>query len=740
MLPSDRLQGHASPPPALLALAVALLAAPPVYAAAFQARLTLPDERPAAGYAVSVVGQSTTVVCDRDGRFVIDPAPTPPFSFIASGPNGEVSAPFEVAELSAGPVEITLPPVARDSVTVVSGVAPTLETLPAGAPTVVTLEELEQRAPQRLYQALESVAGASKLGDGADSAPSLRGMARGRTLILLDGARVSAERRVGPSASFVEPESLASVEVVRGPGSVAYGSDAFGGVINAVTRDPEPGRFGARYGVEASGGALDQQAAFVAASAAAGGGHLLLEGHWRTADDAEAGDGVPIFNSSLDNMGGAARFVRDIGPGRLRLAVAVDRMEDVGKSAIDSRVNTSTYPDESSERFTASWLGTPGGGWESLESSLFYGKYHILLERDRIPPAVPQHRIESTDTDAKDASFRLVGVRELGGGRLQLGADAWSRFDLHARSGRVDFPPGSNTGNARAPIVSVDDARQLNTGVFGTWSRALASSVSLALGARADRVSAKNEGGVVGDRSQEHTPFAGNVALTFGPFAGWTTTAQVARGFRSPSLSDRYFSGPSGRGTVTGNPDLDPETSLQWDLASRWTHGRSTVALYGYHYEIDDLVERFGVGDNFAFRNRGKATLEGLELEAQTAFGARWSVDVGASWSDGETDRGAEIDDVTPPNGWSTLRWAFDRGYAFGRLTSFLAHDEPGPTEFERPGFTVLDLGGGWHISEALELRLTVRNATDKLYVAAPDSAADFAVGRSVTLAVGGKL
>ncbi|HXT21550.1 MAG TPA: TonB-dependent receptor, partial [Thermoanaerobaculia bacterium] len=729
--------------PTVFAACAFLLASAPAAAVSFSARLSLPDERPAAGYVVSVVGQPGSVLCDREGRFTLDPAPQPPFSLVASGPNGEVSAPYEIASLSTGPIEISLPPVARDSVTVVSGVAPTLDTLPASAPTVVTLEELEQRAPQRLYQALESVAGASKLGDGADSAPSLRGMARGRTLILLDGARVSAERRVGPSASFVEPESLAAVEVVRGPGSVVYGSDVFGGVINAVTRDPEPGAFGACYGVEASAGALDQQAAFVAASAAVAGGHLLLEGHWRTADDAEAGDDVPIFNSSLDGKGGAARFVRDVGPGRLRLAVAVDRMEDVGKAAIDSRVNTSSYPDESSDRFTASWLGTPGsperGGWESVESALFYGKYHILLERDRFPPAVGAHRVESTDNDAKDGSFRLVGARELGGGRLQLGADAWSRFDLHAISGRIDFNT-AGVGGPRTPIISVDDARQLTTGVFGTWSRPLASSVSLGLGARVDRVTTRNEGGVVGDRRETYTPLSGNAALTFGPYSGWTTTAQLSRGFRSPSLSDRYFSGPSGRGTVTGNPDLDPETSLQLDLASRWSHGRSTVALYAYRYEIDDLIERFGVGDNFAFRNRGQATLEGLEVEAQTAIGARWSAELGAAWSDGETDDGAEIDDITPPNGWATLRWAFDRGYAFGRVTTFLPHEEPGPTELERPGFTVLDLGGGWRFSEALELRLTVRNATDKLYVAAPDNAADFAVGRSITLALGGKL
>src|SRR6185503_6858607 len=125
----------------------------------------------------------------------------------------------------------------------------------------------------------------------------------------------------------------------------------------------------------------------------------------------------------------------------------------------------------------------------------------------------------STDNESKDASFRLVGARELAGGRLQVGADSWTRFDLHAVSGRTDFTP---TGSAvpRAPIISVDDARQLTTGLFATWARPLASSVSLGLGARADRVTTKNEGGVVGDRSQTHTPLSGNVALTFGPYSG----------------------------------------------------------------------------------------------------------------------------------------------------------------------------------------------------------------------------
>ena len=126
----------------------------------------------------------------------------------------------------------------------------------------------------------------------------------------------------------------------------------------------------------------------------------------------------------------------------------------------------------------------------------------------------------------------------------------------------------------------------------------------------------------------------------------------------------------------------------------------------------------------------------------QTAFGRRWSRRGSAPpWArTARPTAAAEIDDIAPPNGWVTLRCAFGRAFAFGRVSTFLDHDEPGPTELVRPGYTLFDLGGGWRLSDALELRLTVRNAGDKLYTAAADNAADRAPGRSVTLALSGRL
>ena len=96
---------------------------------------------------------------------------------------------------------------------------------------------------------------------------------------------------------------------------------------------------------------------------------------------------------------------------------------------------------------------------------------------------------------------------------------------------------------------------------------------------------------------------------------------QIARGFRDPMLSDRYYRGPTGRGFITGNPELEPETSLQFDAALRYVAPHFRAAAFYYHYGIDDLIERYSTDtDFFFFRNRGRARVRGFEVEAQATL------------------------------------------------------------------------------------------------------------------------
>lgn len=704
-------------------------------------RLVDSDGNPAAGYEVTVIGRPGSVRTDGEGRFKIFSVPPLPFRIVAVGPSGEVSQMIEVAEVPAGGLEVVIPSTFRDSVTVTSGVAAGIDSPPAAATLTLGQEDLEQRRPPRLADALVGVAGASRTDESSSGVPVIRGLAQGRTLILLDGARITSERRAGPSATFLDPFTLGSIEIARGPGSVSYGSDAFGGIINARSRFPEPGNPWLRFEVNGAFGAAGDQGLGLEAAGDVLGGALLGQVSYRRNDEnAEAGGGEEILDSEFEDRSGALRYLTDTRLGRVRAGFSFADVLDAGKPASDSALNRTIYPEERSRRFNLMLDSGPVGGWENVELSLFLGSYRLVLDRDRLPASPTATRLlERSDVDSNDGSVRAVAARPAFGGRVQLGYETVSRFNLEAISEQEGFDlAGQSTG--RVVSTSIEDARQIDHGLFATFERAVAPRVVLSAGLRGDRVEARNEGGFFGDRSATETAGSGHAALTFGPFSNVTTTLQVARGFRTPLLSDRYFRGPSGRGFITGNPDLEPEKSLQYDASVLWGVGRGSVAVYGYLYRIDDLIERFRPERDFFFRNRGEAEIRGVELEAQAPLGAGFHLEVAAALARGEvTEDGSPIDNIAAPGGSATLRWAAEHGFAYLRTVAYTEDDRPGPTEVFRPGFTTFDVGTGWRFTEELELRLLGRNLTDRRYRDSADEVASLARGRTWSLGLVGR-
>ncbi|HEX6159579.1 MAG TPA: TonB-dependent receptor plug domain-containing protein, partial [Thermoanaerobaculia bacterium] len=206
---------------------------------AFESRLLDASGKPVAGAQISVVGQTGSARTDSDGRFTLAPDPPLPATLIVLGTRGEIYPPIYLDQLTPS---ITLQEAFRETVTVSTGAAPNIDASPAAAPVVVGSEELEQRKPAHIADAVARVPGVTIRGEGAPAVPVVRGLAGGRTLLILDDARIVAERRAGPSATFLNPLTLGSIEIARGPGSVAYGSDAIGGIVHMRPRDPIPGR------------------------------------------------------------------------------------------------------------------------------------------------------------------------------------------------------------------------------------------------------------------------------------------------------------------------------------------------------------------------------------------------------------------------------------------------------------------------------------------------------------------
>jgi outer membrane receptor protein involved in Fe transport len=646
------------------------------------------------------VQQSGSARTDADGRFAITPDPKLPATLIVVGSRGEIYPPIYLETLAP---ELRIDPAYRETVTVTTGVAPNIEGTPAAAPVVVGAEELEQHKPSHVAEAIEATPGVSLRGEGPPAVPVVRGLAGGRTLLLIDDARIVAERRAGPSATFVDPLSLGSIEVSRGPGSVAYGSDAIGGVVHLRPRDPIPGSPDVRYDVWSALGGTPAHSASVEASTDALGGAVLASVHARFADDARDAKGNEIVNSQYRDRGVMLRYVRDSSWGRLRTGLMSSLARDVGAPA--STEDITTYPDERATLATFA-IDTPA---TALRAAI--GTYSVTTTRQRTTG------VESTAVKARDASLRITRELSRESSRLVTGVDFVTRFNLRASG-------------------SIEDADRYNAGAFASWDGRVAEAVQLAAGARLDGIATRNQGGYFGDRETNDAALSGFAATTFGPFAGVTATLQVASGYREPVLSDRYFRGVSGRGLITGNPELEPERSLQFDGGVRWTRGRSRVALFAYDYRIRNLVERYRDGRDFFFRNRGEAEVRGLEAELGTRLAEHFEVQVGGALARGEADTGDPLDDIAPPTLHTSLRWAAPRASAFLTVSAYGRDDRPGPVEVERPGYVDVDAGTGFRISPWLEVRVVVRNLTNAYRYGSTDEAAAFAPGRSILIGV----
>jgi hemoglobin/transferrin/lactoferrin receptor protein len=728
-----------SRPGPVVLLAVLTLLAAPLEAARY--RVVDENGRPAPDVRVSLLGRAGSVAADADGVLALEGEPAPPFELGVFSPSGAWLGLVRVeARAEADTVrELVLPAARSAEVLVSSGTAASLLAPPANAVSLVSRRELDERHPNRLTEAVTGLAGVGASDESTSAVPVVRGLARGRTLLMLDDGRVTAERRAGPSASYLNPFSLENVEVTRGPGSVAYGSDAFGGVVHAKTPMPTPGAFSGRFAFAAGTGGTPETSGGAFVNVPAGPGALSLALYQRSQGDYETPSGTQD-NSAAWDRGLVLRGLLPLGGARLFAGFQLDQVRDMGKPQADLPTTRTFYPSENSSRFTLG-LDSPGAlGFSSFELRGFLGAYGLVTNRQRRANATTTLRNALADVDADDFSLRLLARRAVGAAGLRVGVDVNGRNALRSLN-VVETFDAAGTLVASVTEVAVEDANRTDWGAFGEADLPLAGEkLSLSGGVRADAVSTENVGGYFGDRSTSDGAVSGYASVTWTFAPEWKVTAQWARGFRDPTLSDRYYRGVSGRGFVVGNPDLAPETSSQWDLSVRGRYGPAGLGLSGYVYRIDDLIERYRSGEDYRFRNRGAAELAGVELEADVRLAPRLVVHVLGSLSQGKVlDDDTWAPDVLPP----TAQLVVDHEPFAGlfwrvRLLAVAGDDRPGASEVAVPGYVRLDVSAGYRLGRHLEATLSVRNLLDAAYADSADENHVTAPGRGALLTLSG--
>ncbi|OGD20473.1 MAG: hypothetical protein A2W03_02065 [Candidatus Aminicenantes bacterium RBG_16_63_16] len=605
------------------------------------------------------------------------------------------------------------------------------------AESVVRSESLAEKMPANIAEGIQDVPGVGALGSGGFSlVPSVRGLARRRILYLIDGARLESDRRTGPNASFVSPEDIDQVEVLRSPSSVFYGSDAIGGVIHLLTKRP-----GFSHGIH---GRLSTGYGSVNGEKAAG---VSLEGASRetaflvSLQNVDAGNyrrpgGSKVLQSQYSQGSLLAKVSRRTDKREVDLSYLGARGTDIGKPNTTALTSPTWYPRENQNLLQFRWNEKNVGPGGEILFQAFVNPNFLETRTDAykgIKTSQSFSRTQSTDFGSQ-----LTYGRKLGDSlRVEGGLDYFGRAGARAVNTYTAFDAAGRITGVQEEL-SYTGGRRSDTGLFLSADYAGVRRLDLLAGVRWDslRMDAVPLGAGAPVRARDEAA-TGFLAASYKFTEGLTGFINAGRAYRLPSLSERFYTGISGRGFIVGQPGLRPETSLNLDGGLKLLGKRIFAGVYAFRYEIGDMIERYRLNPTtYTYGNIAKGRLEGWELEAEYFVLPGWKVFGNLSAVRGRSlSTGAALNDIPPLRLYAGTRVWLGWFTAEANGSIQLRKDNPGPAEVAIPGSAVANLKASYSW-QAWKFYLTLANIFNASYYARPDAEAMLEPARNLRLGI----
>jgi hemoglobin/transferrin/lactoferrin receptor protein len=586
------------------------------------------------------------------------------------------------------------------------------------------------------------------------SSPYIRGFTGFRNVFLIDGVRLNNSTfRSGPNQywSTVDPFSLERLEVIKGPSSVLYGSDAIGGVVNAITRSPYTYSDADGFGGNAYGRVATAEQSLT--------GRLELS---FTPQNNLGFLGGVTGNDFGDLEGG-----REVGeqPGTAYEQYGADFKaeyffhEDTRLVFAHQRYRQNNAPRTHRTVDAIMWenltQGTDLKREFDQERELTYVQLHAEQIQDGPFDALKFGVSWQEQWEQRDR-VRGNGVRELQSadvGTFGLFAQAQSQTDWGLFTYGFDYyhdnvDSASTTSAIQGPVG--DDATYDLLGVYAQWTLDLSDRTRLVLGGRwnyaaADADSVQDP--VTGNQisvSDEWNKLVGSVRLhhdlqpdRLAIFGG------VSQGFRAPNLSDITRLDTARTNEIeTPSPGLEPENYLSFEAGFKG-RGQDYGWQASYFYTlIDDQIIRFPTGNTIGpdFEvtkdNIGEGYVNGIELDGVWRLAPNTTLFGNGTYLMGEVDtfptstsgiRREYISRLMPLTINAGVRYQIPDTpihlYTVGTFADKadkLSTRDQGDTSRIPPGGTpsyfVLNVGGGWQIKDNLELNVTIENLFNEDY------------------------
>jgi vitamin B12 transporter len=546
--------------------------------------------------------------------------------------------------------------------------------------SVVGRAEIERRQSKDMTDVLRGLPGVAVSNSGGPGQPTsvfLRGTEADQTLVLVDGIRIGSATLGTAPWQNIPIDLIERVEVVRGPRSSLYGSEAIGGVIQLFTRADQGGPLRGRWTVRAGtyGTAAISGGLAGGVDTDYGSGWFDLGAGFERTEGFNACDGEPFVGGCFVDEPDADGY--DSGNGLARagwrfsdqMEVGATFLRSVGSVEYDGTLFSGNENDTALQVASGRIVARPLDLWTStlvFGQSLDYSK--IYLDNSFLNRFDTRSAQVSWQNDIAFATDQLATI----------GADYVGE--------RIDTNP------------VYDETSRDNTGVFGQYLGQFgAAEVQLSL--RHD------------DNEQFGGHTTGNAGVGYRFDNGIALSASYGTAFQAPTFNELYYPG-------FGNPDLDPEQSRSGEIGIAGPHAFGRWAVNVFQTDLDDMIA-FDATSN-APENIDEARIRGLEFWT-TADIDGWLLEADLTLLDpiNETD-GPDEGNLLARRPEQTFRLDLDR--RFGNLgiggTLFISgrRFDDNANNVRLDGFTLLGVRGEYFFSERLRVQAEVSNLLDEEY------------------------
>ncbi|EIC21104.1 TonB-dependent vitamin B12 receptor [Thiorhodovibrio frisius] len=546
--------------------------------------------------------------------------------------------------------------------------------------TVIDRADIDRRQSRTMTDILRGLPGVGISSNGGPGQPTsvfLRGTESDHTLVLIDGVKVGSATLGTVPWQDIPVEQIERIEVVRGPRSSLYGSEAIGGVIQIFTR---------KGGGEATAGPLKARVSAGAGTYGTVEGHLGLSGSsgsawfdaglgFERSEGFNACDGEPLVGGCFVNQPDRDGYRNDNGSLRAgyRFSDVLEADVNFLRAASENDYDGSAFAGDASKGL----LQVAGINLTLQPLANWSSKLSLARSWDDSTIYFDDDEINHYDTRRDILSWL---------NRLSLGAGQQLGLGLDYQLDVVDTDPSYATDSRR------------NLGVFGEYLGAF--------GPQDWQLSLRHD-----DNEQFGGHTTGSIAWGYRLPNRLRVTASLGTAFKAPTFNELYYPG-------FGNPDLEPETAQSAELGLSGPHPWGDWGLSLYQTEIEDLIAYDG--STFAPANLDSARIRGIELWSVARI-ADWDLDANLTLLDPRnTSPGADHGKLLARRPEQSLRLDADRRFGRvglgGTLTLEGRRYDDFANQTQLDGFALLDLRAEYAFSRSLLIQGRVENVFNEDY------------------------